>query len=160
MQLGCLSMGHRVPKFPPEVVASRLRTYRKRAGWSQRRLAEAAGIDQGYLSRVERGTVHPGLNQLGAIADALSVPWADLFLDVDQDAAPLPREMNAVREGILSDSEAPPGLRDLASDVSLLEALGVQHQELIRLQGVELPVQASKEGYVQLLLCIRSISRG
>src|SRR5439155_16767190 len=41
------------------------------AGISQRRLAEAAGIPQSYLSRIERGEADPSLAVLVAIGQAL-----------------------------------------------------------------------------------------
>jgi transcriptional regulator with XRE-family HTH domain len=57
----------------------RVRELRKRAGLSQRALAEAAGIDQSAISRIERGQRDVSLNRLDAIARALRVPVAKLL---------------------------------------------------------------------------------
>ncbi len=48
-----------------------IRQMREDAGLSQRRLAEAAGIDHGYLSQVERGLREPSIAVLVAIAEGL-----------------------------------------------------------------------------------------
>jgi transcriptional regulator with XRE-family HTH domain len=59
----------------------RVRTLRERAGLSQERLAEKAGIHRTYIGGVERGERNLGLKNVFRIARALAVPVADLFTE-------------------------------------------------------------------------------
>src|ERR1700759_1966475 len=53
---------------------------RQANGWSQRRLAEAAGVSHGYIALLELGRLpSPGKPRLDAIAHALSLPSSDAF---------------------------------------------------------------------------------
>jgi len=56
-----------------------IRQRRKTQGLSQQVLAQKAGISQNYLSDIENGSRTGTLEVLQAIADALSVPLADLM---------------------------------------------------------------------------------
>ena len=57
----------------------RVRILRQKAGLTQAQLAERAGIEQGYLSRVERGKHSPSLEVTYRLAAALGVRPGDLF---------------------------------------------------------------------------------
>lgn len=57
-----------------------IRCHRKAAGVSLRRLAKIVGVDPAYLSRVERGMVHPSDTLLQAIAAALKIDGDELLL--------------------------------------------------------------------------------
>jgi transcriptional regulator with XRE-family HTH domain len=48
-----------------------VRLFRKRAGWSQEKLAERAGLSAIFISRVERGIESPTVDSLVKIAHAL-----------------------------------------------------------------------------------------
>jgi nitrogen PTS system EIIA component len=62
-----------------------LRTMRKAAGISLRRLAQQVGVSAAYLSQVERGTLAPPTNaRLKDIADALGVPPPCLLVLTDR----------------------------------------------------------------------------
>ena len=52
------------------------------------------------------------------------------------------------------------GLRDLAGDDSLIKAMRITAHELRTLASIDLPATVSKDGYVQLLMTLRSISSG
>jgi transcriptional regulator with XRE-family HTH domain len=52
---------------------------RRGRGWSQERLAEAAGHSLQVIGRVERGEANVSVDILIAIAAGLSIPVADLF---------------------------------------------------------------------------------
>lgn len=54
----------------------RIRTAR---GWSQAKLAEAAGVKQATISRIESGTNNPSLSVADQIAEALGVSTVELF---------------------------------------------------------------------------------
>ena len=51
--------------------AKRIKIARTEKGWTQKQLAEACGIDQGNISRYERGTVAPTGEQLDRIFAAI-----------------------------------------------------------------------------------------
>lgn len=72
-----------------------MRLLRKAKGWNQTALAEAAGLDQSYISKVESGWSGVTLRNLQAIADALGVPLYQLF--IDETTAPEISLMNTYR---------------------------------------------------------------
>ena len=59
--------------------ATNLRRIRHDRGVSQEGLANDAGVDRAYLSRVERGVTHVGLEIIGRLADVLEVDPAEFF---------------------------------------------------------------------------------
>jgi transcriptional regulator with XRE-family HTH domain len=62
-------------------VGRTIRQLRLLRGWSQELLAERANSSPKHVGRIERGQVDIGLNSLTAIANALSVNIADLFVE-------------------------------------------------------------------------------
>src|SRR5437016_3690674 len=59
----------------------RIAGLRHAAGWSQRRLADAAGVSHGYISLLERGRLpSPGKFRLDAVARALNLRTSDALL--------------------------------------------------------------------------------
>lgn len=62
-----------------ETVCRNLTFLREFRRLSVNRLADAAGIDRGYLSRVLRGKSSPTVRTLGKLAEALEVKTLDLF---------------------------------------------------------------------------------
>lgn len=80
----------------PEVVrqfAERLREVRRTAGLTQRQLADAAHLSEGYVARLEAGDTSPGLDLMSRLAAALSVPLTDLL-----PAATPPAPLDDLRE--------------------------------------------------------------
>ena len=71
--------------FPAEVVdrllaqENAVRVYRNHRGMTQKKLAEAAGINAIYLSQIETGKRTGSLKTLAAIAKALGVEPGDLI---------------------------------------------------------------------------------
>jgi SOS-response transcriptional repressor LexA len=59
-----------------ETLGQRVRRRRKQLGLSQMALAERAGINQGYLSEIERGRRRPSRQVIEAVARALDLPSA------------------------------------------------------------------------------------
>ena len=57
----------------------RLRNIRKERGWTQKQLAEKAGIAREVVARIETGASQPTLSTLLKIAAALGVPITDLI---------------------------------------------------------------------------------
>ncbi len=61
------------------IIATSIRTTRRRKGMTLAELAERTELDKGYLSRVERGQKSPSVGTLLKIAEALGVPVGHLF---------------------------------------------------------------------------------
>jgi SOS-response transcriptional repressor LexA len=62
-------------------LGQRIATLRRASGWSQRRLAEAAGVSHGYIALLELGRLpSPGKFRLDAVARALNLRTADALL--------------------------------------------------------------------------------
>ena len=57
----------------------RIKRLRKERGYSQNEFADASGITQAYLSRVERGIANPQLENIKKIAECLGISLSDLF---------------------------------------------------------------------------------
>src|SRR5690242_12598922 len=65
----------------PHALGQRIATLRRANGWSQRRLAEAAGVSHGYIALLELGRLpSPGKFRLDAVARALNVRTSDALL--------------------------------------------------------------------------------
>src|ERR1700682_1560932 len=62
----------------PHTLGQRIAGLRRAQGWSQRRLAEAAGVSHGYVAQLELGRLpSPGKFRLDAIAHALNLRTSD-----------------------------------------------------------------------------------
>ena len=59
--------------------ATNLRRIRNDRGVSQEGLANEAGVDRAYLSRVERAVTYVGLEIVGELADVLDVDPVEFF---------------------------------------------------------------------------------
>ena len=67
------------PKSAVQVAfGARVRARREELGWSQERLAFAAGLHRTYIGTVESGERNPALRTLVRLARALSVDASDL----------------------------------------------------------------------------------
>lgn len=86
-----------------------IRLLRKSKGWNQNALAEAAGLDQSYISKVENGWDGVTLRNLQVLADTLEVPIYQLFLD-DTTAA----EINLMRTYRALSDDRKLGWQDMA----------------------------------------------
>ncbi len=65
----------------PLTLGQRIAGLRHQHGWSQRRLAEAAGVSHGYIALLELGRLpSPGKFRLDAVARALSLRTSDALL--------------------------------------------------------------------------------
>jgi transcriptional regulator with XRE-family HTH domain len=62
-----------------------VRKHRNALGYSQEWLGSHIGGDQGYVSRIESGQMNVTLETIGAIAAALAVAPAELFVPVSGD---------------------------------------------------------------------------
>src|SRR5918912_2778010 len=65
----------------PRHLGQRIASLRHANGWSQRRLAQAAGVSHGYVALLELGRLpSPGKFRLDAVARALNLRTADALL--------------------------------------------------------------------------------
>jgi transcriptional regulator with XRE-family HTH domain len=62
-----------------QLFATNLRRIRHERKISQEGLAHDAGVDRAYLSRVERGVTHVGLEIIERLAEVLEVDPAEFF---------------------------------------------------------------------------------
>ncbi len=60
-------------------LGSRVRTLRRKRGWTQVEMAEALGIDRSYLSEIETGKKDPSLTILKTLADGLELTLSELL---------------------------------------------------------------------------------
>jgi XRE family transcriptional regulator, regulator of sulfur utilization len=64
------------------IVGEKIRTYRRRAGLTQEKLAEKADLHHNFIGEVERGNMEISLGSLLKIANALGVRVRDLVADI------------------------------------------------------------------------------
>lgn len=134
-------------------LAARLRAARQAAGLTQVELAKRVKSDQALLSRIERGEATGRPEFLRTLARELKVSVSYLLGEESSEQAVRP-----TRDAISSDRKMPKGLRDLADDDGLIKAMKVTARELKTLASIDLQGSVSKDGYVQLLIAVRSVT--
>ncbi len=77
----------RTPQDRIHGIAARIRSLRTRSGLTLDQLAAAAGLDKGYLSRLERREKTPSITTLMKLADAFDVELSQLFGDTVERSA-------------------------------------------------------------------------
>lgn len=78
-------------------LGQRIAALRRENGWSQRRLAEAAGVSHGYIALLELGRLpSPGKFRLDAVARALNLRTSDALLAPQPTPVATPRTPVAV----------------------------------------------------------------
>jgi transcriptional regulator with XRE-family HTH domain len=84
---GSREIAHEVD--PPFFLAWNVYAYRTRRGLTQAQLAEAIGVAQPRIARIERGDANPRLMTLARIAHALGITLPELLADnIPQRAVP------------------------------------------------------------------------
>jgi transcriptional regulator with XRE-family HTH domain len=63
-------------------LGSKVVELRREREWTQKQLAAATGIDQGWVSRIEAGRVEPCLGTLGLLAQAFGLSLSALLTGV------------------------------------------------------------------------------
>ena len=140
------------------MLPARLKAARKAKGYTQAELATLAGMDQSHISHLENGSKRASMENIQAIASALGVTVSHLVGDDVRDTTHTEHGGEDTRAKVLSNYSAPEGLRELAADTALAQALKIIELEWEALASVKLPVDAGKDGYVQLLITIRAIT--
>ena len=143
-----------------ELRGQRLKAARQLADMNQKQLSEKLDVDQAFLSRVENGT-NDGTVSLWRDAAAVLGVSLDYLLGLqDSPHQPVVQEASPMnRFSILADYTIAAGLRELAMDEVLIDALAIQEEEWAQLASVSLSTTVSKDGYMQLLITLRSISQ-
>ncbi len=78
---------HNRKKAPEAVLFGQaLRRFRTERGWSQERLAEAAGITLNYVGNLERGEQGPSLHIIVRLARALGIDVTTLLAEFSYEA--------------------------------------------------------------------------
>jgi transcriptional regulator with XRE-family HTH domain len=134
------------------MLQNRIKSARVALGLSQEEAAKALDIGQSYLSKIERGDKRPNVELLSQMARLYGVTESHLLGRPGAGTEDLP----TTQEGVITDDATPPGLRALAADRSMVEALEIDADEWRVLRSIDLP-SVSKGGYVQLLSTIRGV---
>lgn len=135
-----------------------MRKKRRQLGLTQQQLADKLKVKQAFVSELERGTKKPSIERLESIARALKCKAAEL-LDESGKESPIqcqPEPQKA--ETVFRDYGTPAGLRAFADDHALINALAVTPGEWAVLRAVQIE-GISKDGYLQLLVTFRSVTR-
>jgi transcriptional regulator with XRE-family HTH domain len=103
-------------------LGQRLRHWRNAKGWSQEKLAWAAGLDFSHVNEIENGKLNPGVLTVIALSRALEISPATLFLPVD--AGHKLQRSPAVQKAVQADS--------LVQDIENVELLPI-HCQLVLL---------------------------
>jgi transcriptional regulator with XRE-family HTH domain len=131
-------------------VKNRLRQARQAKGWTQAELAKQAGMSQRLVSSLEGGDRVGSVPKWTSLAQALDVTVGWLTGEV---AAQSPSEIGPA--WVLQNENSPPGLRQLATDKRLVDALEIQPEEWEALMSVKPPGVLTKSAYVVMLHTIR-----
>jgi transcriptional regulator with XRE-family HTH domain len=129
---------------------NRLRAARIAQGLTQTELAERAGMSQRLVSSIETSDRDGSIDTWQKLAKALgcNVSWL-----TGEAAARDPSDVGPV--SILADTAAPPGLKQLALDLALIQALEITPEEWRALRSIEPPGVLTKSGYSALLFTLR-----
>ena len=107
----------KVPKMP-ETLGGRIIQFRRRAKMSQAHLAGEAGVDAGYLSRIERTQVYPSNDVLAKLAQTLDVEADELKEETvyfDSDSTAICPNFNCTLAGEKPDSWTPYSVKRVTS---------------------------------------------
>jgi len=130
----------------------RLKSIRKARNLSQTEVANKLGVTQGFVSRLEKDSRTPNVEMLRKLSAILGVSESNLLGKEEATTA-------TGAAGVLADCDSPDGLKELAEDRVLSAAMNITDSEWHTLRSIDLPCFASKDGYVQLLVTIRSVCR-
>ncbi|MES9990553.1 MAG: helix-turn-helix transcriptional regulator [Candidatus Thiodiazotropha sp.] len=141
-----------------DIFPTRLKAARKAKRYTQRELASLVGMDQGHISRLENGGKGVSIEHIQALAKELDVTVSHLLGEEikDETGAYI---ATGERATILSNYEAPPGLRELASNDGVIDTLKITDADWVALNSIQLPDGVSMDGYVQLMITVRAITQ-
>jgi transcriptional regulator with XRE-family HTH domain len=135
---------------------ARFKSRRLQKGLTQTDISKQLGVALSLAGQWERGEKTPSTQLLPKLAKLLdvSVSWL-----LEEGVSELPQDYeNTQLAGpaiVLADYDAPPGLRELASNAQLVAALQIQPGEWTALRSLKSPTLLSVHGYLAILLTIR-----
>ncbi|MBK1642877.1 hypothetical protein CKO12_13560 [Chromatium okenii] len=137
----------------------RLKAARQAVDLTQQEAAESLQITQGFLSKLESGNTRvPNAELLVRIAKLYGTTKNYLLGDPNE-AEPRFSVYSVMQRSVMTDDSAPEGLRELAADKAVVDALEVTDEEWRMLLTINLPKTINKNGYVQLLATIRGVCK-
>lgn len=110
------------------LIGQKLREIREAKNLSQVEIAEATGLVQPYVSRVENGHTIPGVETLEKWASALKVPLYQILYDGEEPPKPLKLSSNHNRELW---GNSPRDSHDLKRLRQFLSKMNEQERELL-----------------------------
>ena len=72
-------------RFLGDVIAERVREFRRQAGWTIGQLADRSALSKGMLSKIENAQTSPSLSTLARLSEALTVPVTAFFRGLDEE---------------------------------------------------------------------------
>ncbi len=127
--------------YDKNALGARIRQARRGCGLTQEELARALGVEQSYISSLERGKKAGSHETLARIAQALSVSLDELTgigLAVD-----------------LNSNGLPAGLGGLVRDQAIRQSMMITDEEIDALATLEPPHPISRDAYLQILIALR-----
>lgn len=137
----------------------RLKAARERKQLSQAALARQLGVTQTLPGQWERGEKVPSADKLQRLAELLGVTASWLLGEKVVDVGNIYTPHPTGPQGILTDSDSPPGLRELASRSDLVAALDIAPAEWTALRSLIPTNLLSIDGYVGVLLIMRGSAK-
>lgn len=138
-------------------VGHHIKVAREQRGMSQVELARRLGVQQSNLSRLERGLQGVSLETLGMYARVLGVGIEELMRERDANSEQPQNRSADLRLTIQCDLKLAPGLRELANDTALCEAMAIKNDEWRQLSSIPLPHTVTKAGFLQVLITLRAV---
>jgi len=126
-----------------KISGARIKAARKEQKITQKDFGEAVSIYQGQISRIEAGTAEPTSQQILQIAQFLGKTTSYLL------GEDIKKEVTIDTNGF---SE---GLKAIVDDITLINTLSIEEEEIKELASLQSKKNLSKEAYIQMLLVIR-----
>jgi len=104
-------------------IGEKLKNLRKKAGYTQERLAEVIGVSRNQLQKYEYGTDGIDTEKLQLLADALSVPVQEFFVE-GEEALPI-----TVEEKHLLDSYRAIPNKDIQESILKITTNATRHDD-------------------------------
>jgi transcriptional regulator with XRE-family HTH domain len=147
-----------------EAIGIQIRSCRKHHGLTVAKVARAAGISSGMLSKIENGQISPSLGTLQILAKALSLPLSSLFatfeekrdcsyvarghgLAIDRRGTKVGHQYELLGHSFASDIVVEPYLITLTKDASAYTAFQHEGVELIHLLSGEVVYAHADRSY-------------
>jgi transcriptional regulator with XRE-family HTH domain len=126
-----------------KISGARIKSVRKEQKITQKDFGEAVSIYQGQISRIEAGTAEPTSQQILQIAQFLGKTTSYLL------GEDIKKEVMMNTDGFTE------GLKAIVEDVTLINTLSIEEEEIRELSSLQSKKNLSKAAYIQMLFVIR-----